>query len=93
METLIILILSGLIITMGFIIRNLILKQEKAEDIIMSFQKYMIDIDEIIKQSDKTLKEIDARGTFKSDDEIGWFFEKVKLIQDILNQFKLKDNA
>jgi cell division protein FtsL len=28
------------------------------------------------------------KGTFKSDDEIGWFFNEIKVIQNKLSQFK-----
>jgi hypothetical protein len=76
---------------MGFIIRNLLLKNERAEDMIISYQEYLTQVDEIIKNSDKKLQEIDAKGTFKSDDEIGWFFDKIKLLQEVLNQYKLKN--
>jgi hypothetical protein len=51
----------------------------------------MIQVGEAIEHSSKKLKEIDERGMFKSDDEIGWFFEKIKLIQDILDQYKIKN--
>ena len=44
-----------------------------------------------IEASDKKLKEIDQAGTFKSDDEVGQFFKSVLQIQDILNDFKLKE--
>lgn len=90
METLTIILLI-LTITMGFIIRNLLLKNERAEDMIISYQEYLTQVDEIIKNSDKKLQEIDAKGTFKSDDEIGWFFDKIKLLQEVLNQYKLKN--
>ena len=41
---------------------------------------------------DQKLKKIDQRGAFKSDDEIGWFFNEVKIIQNDLSQFK-KENT
>ena len=36
------------------------------------------------------LKKIDYKGSFRSDDEVGFFFDQIKKIQDILNDFKLK---
>ena len=42
-------------------------------------------------EEDKKLKEIDRAGTFKSDDEVGYFFKSIQDIQDILNDFKLKE--
>jgi hypothetical protein len=86
-----IVILSFLVVILGFTTINLLFKNEKSEDIILSYREYMIQVNEAIEHSSKKLKEIDERGMFKSDDEIGWFFEKVKLIQDILDQYKLKN--
>ena len=45
-------------------------------------------ISEIIKNSEKKIKEIDEKEIFKSDDEIGWFFNELKKIQNILSQYK-----
>jgi hypothetical protein len=39
--------------------------------------------------SDKMLKDLDGKESFKSDDEIGFFFESIQQIQDILNDFKV----
>jgi hypothetical protein len=81
--------LSILVVVLGYTTFNLLSKNEKAEDIIYSYKKYMTQVSEAIEQSQKKLKEIDSKGSFKSDDEVGWFFEKVQLIQDILNQYQL----
>jgi hypothetical protein len=45
------------------------------------------DINNRIDWSGKRLKEIDERGAFKSDDEIGYFFTNVQAIQQILDEF------
>lgn len=82
-------VLSVLVVILGFTTINLLRKNEKAEDIIFSQKKYIDNISDTIYHTDKKLKEIDERGMFKSDDEIGFFFDKVKQIQDILNQYKL----
>jgi hypothetical protein len=52
---------------------------------------YLNKISKIIDESDKKLQEIDHRGSFKADDEIGFFFENVKSIQTILNSFNVKN--
>jgi hypothetical protein len=41
---------------------------------------------------DEKLNKIDMKGTFKSDDEIGWFFDQIKVMQKQLNNFKLIDD-
>ena len=77
-----------MVVILGYTTINLLFKNEKAEDIIISQQKYISSISEIINNSEKRLKEIDEKEVFKSDDEIGWFFNEVKKIQNILSQYK-----
>ncbi len=77
-----------MVVILGYTTINLLFKNEQAEDIIISQQKYISSITEIINNSEKRLKEIDEKEVFKSDDEIGWFFNEVKKIQNILSQYK-----
>jgi len=83
-----IVILALVVVILGYTTINLLFKNEKAEDIIISQQKYISSISEIINNSEKRLREIDEKEVFKSDDEIGWFFNEVKKIQNILSQYK-----
>jgi|TARA_B110000977_G_scaffold187796_1_gene255272 hypothetical protein len=83
-----IIILGILVVIFGYTTFNLLRKNENAEDIIFSLDETITKIEETIINSEKRLKEIDAKGSFKSDDEIGWFFDEVKKIQNGLNQFK-----
>ena len=83
-----IVILALVVVVLGYTTINLLFKNEKAEDIIVSQQKYISTISEIINNSEKRLKEIDEKEVFKSDDEIGWFFNEIKKIQNILSQYK-----
>jgi hypothetical protein len=52
---------------------------------------YLNKVSDIIEMSDKKLKEVDAKESFKSDDEVGFFFESIKQIQSVLNQFNIKN--
>ena len=81
--------MTSLLIVCSFIIWNLLRKNELAEDIIISYKIYIEKLSENIEFVDKKLIEIDNKGAFKSDDEIGFFFVKIKELQEILNQFKL----
>jgi hypothetical protein len=83
-----IIILGIMVVILGYTTINLLFKNEQTEDIIVSQQKYISSISEIIKNSEKRLKEIDEKEVFKSDDEIGWFFNEIKKIQNILTQYK-----
>jgi hypothetical protein len=78
-----------LVIILGIAVLNLSRKQEKAEDILISYMEYLDRLSRVIEISDKTLNEIDHKGSFKSDDEIGFFFKSIQQIQDILNEFKV----
>jgi hypothetical protein len=91
MEIIIITVLSILISIKIFIIRNLLLKNEKAEDIIISQNQFISKLHQTIIDSEKHLNEIDHKEIFKSDDEIGWFFEEIKKLQNNLSQFKTYD--
>ncbi len=77
-----------MVVILGYTTINLLVKNEKAEDIIISQQNYISSISEIIQNSEKKIKEIDEKEIFKSDDEIGWFFNELKKIQNILSQYK-----
>ena len=76
-------ILTVVITSSFFIIRNLTLKNEKLEDFITKQS-------EAINACDQRLKQIDNKGIFYADDEIGWFFKEVQKIQEALNEFTLK---
>ncbi len=83
MEILLVILLT-LSISVSFVaIRNLIKKNEAMEDFINKQS-------EAIAACDTRLKEVDQKGVFYADDEIGWFFEEVKKIQEALNEFRMK---
>ena len=88
--SIVITILSVLVVILGFTTFNLLRKNEKAEDIVVGYLIYLDKISKVIEASDEKLKKIDYKGSFRSDDEVGFFFEQIKKIQDILNDFKLK---
>ena len=83
-------ILSLLVVVLGFTTFNLLKKNERAEDMISYYEGYMREIDEQIKFIDKRTKEIDTRGTFESDDEVGFFFQRLKLLVELLATYKLQ---
>jgi competence protein ComGF len=89
MLVVVICILSVLVVILGFSTFNLLRKQEKAEDVLIEYLAYLDRLSRVVEASDQKLKEIDNKGTFKSDDEIGFFFKSVQQIQDILNEFKV----
>ena len=86
-----IILLSILVVTLGFTTYNLHKKNEKQEDILAGYMTYLNKISDTIELSDKKMMEVDAKGSFKSDDEIGFFFEQIKTIQTALNSFVVKN--
>jgi CHASE3 domain sensor protein len=87
-----IIILTILIIILSVAIRNLLIKVEKYEDVTVDQTKYLQSISEIVKDSQKHLQSLDERGVFQSDDEVGYFFEQLKLVQKELDRYMLPDN-
>ena len=80
----ILIILLTLSISFSFVaIRNLIKKNEAMEDFINKQS-------DAIAACDTRLKQVDQKGVFYADDEIGWFFEEVKKIQEALNEFRMR---
>jgi hypothetical protein len=75
-------ILSILVVVLGFTTFNLLRKVEQGEDelkrrqeAIISYQEYINGLGSTVEFMTKRIDEVDAKGTFKSDDEVGFFFE------------------
>jgi hypothetical protein len=83
-------VLSVLVVILCFTTWNLMKKNERQEDILAEYLNYLDNLSRTIEISEKKLKEIDNKGTFSSDDEVGFFFKSIQGIQEILNDFKLK---
>ena len=88
--TIALVILSVMVVILTFTTLNLLRKNERAEDIVVGYLEYLDKISRVIEISDEKLKKLDHRGTFSSDDEVGYFFKSIKSIQEVLNDFKLK---
>jgi hypothetical protein len=76
-------ILTVVVVTSFFIIRNLMKQNERLEDFITKQS-------EAVVACGTRLKSLDQQGTFRSDDQIGFFFKSVEEIQEALNEFTLK---
>jgi cell division protein FtsL len=87
-----IIILSISVVVLGFTTWNLLRKTEKQEDIILQYDNYITEFNKQIEIADDRLKKISEKGTFKSDDEIGWFFKQIKVIQDGISRFKINES-
>jgi len=91
-------VLIALILILSYTTFNLLRKNEKLEDMVENqskilggYMSYLNKITDIIEHSDKRLKEVDSKGSFKSDDEVGFFFEQLLSIQEVSNKFNIKN--
>lgn len=91
LTTVVVLVNLSIIIlaTLGYIIWNLTKKNIILEDAVIKRDNILVAMSDLIKDSEKKLKEVDTLGAFKSDDEIGFFFKTVMEIQQHLNDFKV----
>lgn len=71
----------------GYVIYNLYSKNVKLEEMVQRQDQVMREVSLTVNESDRVIKELDKLGAFRSDDEIGFFFEAVKEIQATLNQY------
>lgn len=73
---------------------NLLKKLEAHEDILEIQDKYLLNISNTILDGKKHIDMLDQRGIFQADDEVGVFFDAIKVIQDNLNLYiRDVDNA
>ena len=76
-------ILTIITTILGFALFNLLKKNETLEDFITKQS-------DAVNECNKRLKQVDDKGIFYADDEIGFFFKEVQKIQEALNEFTLK---
>jgi len=70
----------------------IIKKNSKLEKALVEQQQYIDAISIIIENSANTIQELDNRGAFEADDEVGTFFRNLKEIQEVLNSFNTRKN-
>ena len=89
------LIVSGVVVVaLGYTTINLLLKNERYEDVVDDYRTFFAALNQKVIESDKKLKDADTRGLFSSDDEVGSIFTEIKSIHDSLsNFFKVEQNG
>jgi hypothetical protein len=65
----------------------LIRRNSALEKAVIQQREYIDAIGIIITNSDAKLKELDTLGAFQADDEVGTFFQNLREIQTIINDF------
>ena len=92
LTNIIITVLVDILVTSVYIINNLLTKVEKYEDVTVDQTSYLQRISDLIRDSKMHLRKLDEKGVFASDDEVGYFFNKLKEIQSELDNYMLPEN-
>lgn len=74
----------------GYVIRNLMIQNEKLTRLVEERDIYINNLDAVIEDITKRLQEVDNKGTFASDDEVGFFFNSLKKMSETLNVYKIR---
>lgn len=89
----ILLVLSGiLILGLSYICYNLNRKVIKQEEIIEYQVGYLRNVAYLISESKIYVEQLDEKGAFRSDDEVGVFFNFMKEIQETINAYRLPED-
>lgn len=83
--TVLITIITQLLVFGGYLI---ITKNNKLTKIITQQQEKLDSISFILSEANAKINETDTKGTFRSDDELGYFWTQLKEIFTILNEVK-----
>jgi hypothetical protein len=70
----------------------LVRKNSQLEKVIVNQQQYIDALGVVIQNSNEMIQQLDNKGVFESDDEVGTFFKNIKEIQNILDQFNSRQN-
>ena len=63
------------------------MKVESYDELVEKQQTWIDEFIGRVNVMSKTLKEIDSKGTFEADDEVGTFFESLKALQERIETF------
>lgn len=80
-------ILIAFIAILSYVIYNLLVKVEKYEDAVSIQTQRLQGISNIILESKQHLQNLDEKGVFQSDDEVGEFFNQMLEVQKELNAY------
>ena len=82
-------ILGVVVLVLGYIVFNLNRKVVKQEEILEYQVGYLRNVSYLIQESKIYIEQLDEKGAFRSDDEVGVFFNFMKEIQETINAYRL----
>ena len=80
-------VLSLACIAAGIVIYNMIRQIESYEEDVINMYTVFEEIRKLSLETQVNLKELDIRGVFEADDEVGVTFKNIKQISDELTEF------
>ena len=88
-------ILLGLLIIIslaeGFIIYRKVIQVNRAQQIIEQYENWIENFALTVGAIDEELDRIDAEGTFRSDDEVGFFYQSIYSILKRLSDYGIRE--
>ena len=85
-------VLGVLILALGYVVFNLDRKVIKQEEILEYQVGYLRNVSYLIQESKIYVEQLDEKGAFRSDDEVGVFFNFMKEIQETINAYRLPED-
>ena len=64
---------------------NLLKNYEQSEEYISNLETWFVQFSKTVTDMNKEMEKIDKKGSFSSDDEVGYFFKQLKKIIQQLN--------
>ena len=77
-EIIVLILLIAVIVFMGYVIYLMSEQIEQFEDVVQDYTDWIENFVEQISIADQKMKAVDNRGSFSSDDEIGFAYQTVK---------------
>ena len=87
-----IIVLVVVVLGLGYVVYNLNRKVIKQEGVIEFQVGYLRNVAYLIGESKIYVEQLDEKGTFRSDDEVGVFFDFMKEIQETINDYRLPED-
>jgi len=85
-------VLGIVIIGLSYVVFNLNRKVIKQEEILEYQVGYLRNVSYLIQESKIYVEQLDEKGAFRSDDEVGVFFNFMKEIQETINAYRLPED-
>jgi hypothetical protein len=85
-------VLGIVILGLSYVVFNLNRKVIKQEEILEYQVGYLRNVSYLIQESKIYVEQLDEKGAFRSDDEVGVFFNFMKEIQETINAYRLPED-